>query len=439
VTVQQAQADESAAGPLHRLHPLTPVLRGFKYFTAIVAVISVREIGELGLKRTLLVLPVAVVAGFALAYVSWRFTWYRIEGRELHIESGVLFRRSRRVPLERVQAVDIVRPLIGRALGLAELRLEVVGQGATEAPLAYLSEGQAERLRDRLLALAAGVDEHAAAPEETLLAQVPTRDLIVSVLLLGQVVVGFPLLAVSAGVLLAINVRAFLGALPALGPIAYGMLQTSVKRALVEYGFTLATSADGLRLRHGLLETRMQTVPPGRIQALRIVQPVLWRRRGWARVEVDVAGYGGGEEEQLATRALLPVAPTAIAEHLVDRILGGVDVTRLPRRPVPPRAAWCDPVQWRQLGLSVTPQVLVVFRGRLRRVVDVVPLAKVQSTRVVQGPLQRRMRLASVHVDTAGRHLSTEAAHRDSAEIRRLVEEISDLSRAERERRRPAR
>ncbi|MDP9239524.1 MAG: PH domain-containing protein [Actinomycetota bacterium] len=424
------------AGPLYRLHPLTPVLRGFKYFTAVVAVISVREMGELGVRRTLEFLPVVVVAGFVLAYLSWRFTWYRIEGRELHVESGVLFRRSRRVPLERVQAVDIVRPLIGRALGLAELRLEVVGQGATEAPLAYLKDEEAQRLRDRLLALAAGVDENAPAPEETVLARVPTRDLVVSVLLLGQVVVGLPLLVIVSVALLLINVPAFLGALPALGPVAFGIFRTTVQRVLVEYGFTLATSADGLRLRHGLLETRLQTVPPGRVQALRLVQPVLWRRRDWARLEIDVAGYGGGDDEQLATRALLPVAPRAICEHLVDLVLGGSDITKLPRRPVPRRAAWCDPVQWRQLGLAVTPQVLVVSRGRLRRILDVVPLAKVQSIRVVQGPLQRWQRLASVHMDTAGRHLSTEAAHRDRAEIRGLVEELSDMSRAERERRR---
>ncbi|MEP6695795.1 MAG: PH domain-containing protein [Pseudonocardiales bacterium] len=429
-------AAEPGTAQLHRLHPLTPVLRGFKYFSAIAALVSVREMSQLGLARTLQVLPVIVVAGFVLAYVSWRFTWYRIEGRELHVESGVLFRRSRRVPLERVQAVDIVRPLIGRALGLAELRLEVVGQGASEAPLAYLADEQAHLLRDRLLALAAGVDEHAPAPAETVLARVPTRDLVVSVLLLSQVVVGLPVLVGLSVILLLVSVPVFLASLPGLGPLAFGIFRTTVQRVLVEYGFTLARSADGLRLRHGLLETRLQTVPPGRVQALRIVQPVLWRRRDWARVEVDVAGYGGDENEQLATRALLPVAPMAICRDLVDRIVGGGDVTGMPRRGVPSRAAWCDPVQWRRLGLGYSADVLVVSRGRVRRVLDVVPLAKAQSIRVVQGPWQRRLRLASLHVDTAGRRLSTEAAHRDLAEVQQLVEGLSDAARAERERRR---
>ena len=42
--------------------------------------------------------------------------------------------------LARVQAVDVVKPFYARVLGLAELRLEVVGGGGgdAEAPLAFL-------------------------------------------------------------------------------------------------------------------------------------------------------------------------------------------------------------------------------------------------------------------------------------------------------------
>lgn len=426
-------------GPLQRLHPLSPVLRGAKYFAAAVAAVSVRELPDLGLRRALIGLAIvtaaAFVAGFGFAWLSWRFTWYRIEGRELHLESGVLFRRSRRVPLERVQAIDIVRPLVGRALGLAELRLEVVGQGATEAPLAYLSEPDAQRLRARLLALAGGVDEIAAAPTpaETVLARVPTGDLLLSVVLLGEVVLGLPVLLVVALVVLVADVGVFLATLPVLGSVAYAVGRTSVRRLLVEYGFTVSDSPGGVLLRHGLLETRSQTIPPGRVQALRIVQPLLWRHRDWVRVEVDVAGYGGGEEEKLATQALLPVAPRLVGERLVHRLLADTDIEAVPRRAVPARAVWLDPVQWRQLTIGVTPRSLVVTSGRLRRVLDAMPLAKIQSLRLRQGPLQRRLGLASLHLDTAGRHLKTAAAHRDAVEALALVDEVSTLARAARE------
>ena len=65
---------------------------------------------------------------------------------------------------------------------------------------------------------------------------------------------------------------------------------------------------------------------------------------------------------------------------------------------------------------------LVTTRGVLTTTTDVVPLAKVQSLRTVQGPWQRRLRLTTVVADTAGRRLPGGVApHRDEAEARALV------------------
>ena len=59
-----------------------------------------------------------------------------------------------------------------------------------------------------------------------------------------------------------------------------------------EYDWTVGESPDGLRLDHGLLDRAHETVPPGRVQTVRIVEPLLWRRRGWVRVELEIAGAG---------------------------------------------------------------------------------------------------------------------------------------------------
>ena len=72
--------------------------------------------------------------------------------------------------------------------------------------------------------------------------------------------------------------------------------------------------------------------------------------------------------------------------------------------------------------------------GRLRRVTSWVPLEKVQSLRHVQGPVQRRLSLASVHVATAGRSAHATLRDRDAAET--ALEELTDLARTAR--RRPA-
>jgi putative membrane protein len=411
-------------GDWRRLHPLTPLLRGWRILLVLVAGFGQQSLrGEQGVDPVYLglgVLGAAVLGGIA-AFVAWQRTRYRLTSTELQIDSGILQRRSRRVPLARLQAVDVVRPVVARVLGLAELRLEVVGGGKTEAPLAYLSEDEAQSLRGRLLAAAAGrVDHIAPEAHEGVLVSVPTGALIASVLLGPPIflTVAFVLIvAVVAVVSASAAVPVAIAVLPAYA----GFLTVTGRRVLQEYGFTVAEAPDGLRLRHGLLDTRSQTIPAGRVQAIRLLEPLLWRPLGWVRVEVDVAGYGGGRgEEQSATKALLPVAPRALAHALVGRVMGG----GLPvaAAGVPPQARWRAPLSRPRLRAGLDSRHLVTTHGVLTTTTDVVPLAKIQSVRLTSGPWQRLLGLATVHADTAGRRLpGAEARHRGAAEARQLL------------------
>jgi putative membrane protein len=374
----------------------------------------------------------ATLLAVAISFLAWRQTRYRLTATELQIDSGVLQRRSRRVPLARLQTVDVVRPIVARVLGLAELRLEVVGGGRTEAPLAYLAEDAAQALRARLLAAVAGrVDEVVPESHEGVLVRVPTGTLVASVLL-GWPIVATVVLVVVLAVSIAVQPRAAIPIGLAALPTYAGFVTVSARRVLQEYGFTVAESPDGLRLRHGLLDTRSQTIPAGRVQTIRLLEPLLWRPFGWVRVEVDVAGYSGGRgEQQAATHALLPVAPRAFAEALVGRVLGGG--LPVPAAPVPTRARWRAPLSRRRLRAGLDDRHLVTTHGVLTTTTDVVPLAKIQSVRITSGPWQRRLRLATVHADTAGRGLSGAIAHhRDAAEARALLIELAMRARTAR-------
>ena len=93
----------------------------------------------------------AAVAGF----VTWYFTRFVIDDDELRIETGAVFKNSKRIPFERLQSVDIIQPLAARIFGLAELRIEA-GAGDSTTKLRYLSRPRPPRLRDYLLARAHG-------------------------------------------------------------------------------------------------------------------------------------------------------------------------------------------------------------------------------------------------------------------------------------------
>ncbi len=424
---EQAPPDPSAG--FHRLHPLTPLLRGWKVFAAAVAIAAQQAYGDVSVPWLLGAVAISVPLGVAYGWLAWRNTRYRIGPDDLRLETGVLHKRSRQVRLDRLQAVDVVRPFVARVLGLAELRLEVAGGSSSEAPLAYLSEESAHRLRAELLARAAGLHHETPEAPERVLLEVPLARLVESTLrsvaVIGTFVVLLAMVVIttinhSPGLLLGIAV-----------PFVIAVVPVSVRSVITHFGFTVAESPDGLRLRHGLIETRAQTVPPGRVQAVRLTEPLLWRSKSWCRVEVDVAGYVGPGQDNASV--LCPVAPRAEALRVLARVLPGVDVDAVALVGVPAAARWLDPFAWRQLGVGADDRVLVTRRGRLTRVTDVVLHEKVQSVRLVQGPLQRRLGLASLHLDTTPGPVTAFAAHRGQHEARALVDaevERARISRA---------
>ncbi|MFG2637334.1 PH domain-containing protein [Streptomyces sp. NPDC048362] len=420
-----------------RLHPVTPFRRAW----APVAVLAGWAVHDPNgtqeqlarLTTTVLVLGLAVLLPVAGLYgfLSWWFTHFAVTDTELRIRTGLLFRRTAHIRLERIQAVDVSRPLLARVTGVAKLRIDVVGADDKDE-LAYLGEQEARALRAELLARAAGFAPETArevgeAPAHELL-RVPPRELVRSLLLTGATW-GSLCAALVVPTVLWLTTHnpwtVLASALPLLGAAG----TSSVGRFVAEFDWTVSESPDGLRIDRGLLDRAHETVPPGRVQTLRIVEPLLWRRLGWVRVELDVAGS--------ANAVLVPVAPRALAESVVARVLPGVEVPGELSRP-PRRARWCVPVWWRGHRTAVTDTVLVTRAGLLRRRLSLAPHAKVQSVRLTQGPWARLWRLADVHVDT-GADKTVTARLRDAQEAGRLLREQAERSRTGRRDARPDR
>jgi putative membrane protein len=426
-----------------RLHPLSPVVRGGRATTAVFFVLILIAFGGDSLGREapqLGVVAVIVVAGV----VSWLVTRWRIEDDDLRIETGLLRRQSLRFPLAQVQAIDVVRPGLARLFRVAELRLRMAGSSGATARLAYVAEHEVEPLRDQLLALARGARHDAAAPEpgtepaqpqEHVLATVPVAPLVASILLENWWLVVL-LVGILAG--LAVSPHTVAGLLVGGGFIWALSTGTFVwRRFNQQYGLTVAEGPDGLHLRGGLVALTAEVIRPGRVQAVRLVEPLLWRPLGWCRLEVDIAGRqrrkGEGEAQRGQLRALLPVGTRALGMELVDRLM--------PDRPrelsAPPRRVlWKSPFRYPALSWGRSETCVATTSGRLRRVTCWVPLEKVQSLRHVQGPVQRRLRLASVHVDTAGRSAHATLRDRDATEATGALADLTDLARAAR--RKPA-
>ena len=303
----------------------------------------------------------------------------------------------------------------------------------------YLSLAEATKLRSELLARAAGAAPTDGTPEpglervpERVVVNVPAGTLLTSVLLqpmtVGAVVVATLLFV--GGVWFGSWGLALPTIIVLLSPFA-----VVVNQFLTWFNFTVAESPDGLHLRFGLTSHRSQTVPRGRVQAVRLECPLMWKPWGWAKVVVNVAGSSGGEDAKERPSVILPVAPLAIARAVLDQALPGIDPFAVPLEPAPQRARWRSPLQFRRLAVGHNENVLVARHGWLVPKWDVVPHARTQSVRLTQGPWQRWLQLASVHVDSTPGPIHITAAQRDQAQARRIVEEQSNrgvrLARAE--------
>jgi putative membrane protein len=179
--------------------------------------------------------------------------------------------------------------------------------------------------------------------------------------------------------------------------------------------YSIAGTPSGVRIGFGLLSTSNDTLPPGRVHAVQLSQPLLWRPFGWWQVKINKAGLSaeaamGGK----GNTTVLPVGTLRDATAVVQLMLQGADVDSTYEqveaavvRPgesgfvlSPRRARFLDPIAWRRTGYALRPNLLVFRTGVLWRKLVILPLARIQSIQISQGPVERMFRLSSARVHT---------------------------------------
>lgn len=298
------------------------------------------------------------------------------------------------------------------------------------------------------------------APERVLY-KVPSGRLLGSLILTSGVFVGVLVLLavlVGVGVLTTLIGAGGLSGVVGLLPILLAMGAIVWKRFAGEFNFTGAVSPDGIRTRSGLLETRSQTIPPNRIHAVRIQRPLLWRWVGWYRVTITQAGFAAQNQEEtkkgFSTDLLLPVGTRADAElalWLVVRDLGVPDPQAFMSAaldgtgegvgfiPVSTRARILDPLVKKRRAVALTQTCLVIRDGWLSWDLSVIPVERVQSLKLTQGPLERRLSLADVEAQIVPGTTPCRARHLDVSAAVALSEGVRERARVRRAKEPPER
>jgi putative membrane protein len=206
------------------------------------------------------------------------------------------------------------------------------------------------------------------------------------------------------------------------------------------YDFTLERAGEGLQSRYGLLTRVSATIPRARVQVLTVEEGVFhrWLRR--TSVRVDTAGQFKQEAGQLGSQWIAPILGVGALRPLVREVQPDADLDPPAWQPVHPRAftrmvrvtlvllfvltliplrtvgpyvvlpalllavvaVWHARLLSRRLAVALTPTSVIVRTGAFRHRRSIARFARIQSVSLTQSPLDRRWRMATVSVDTAG-------------------------------------
>ncbi|MFF5211211.1 PH domain-containing protein [Streptosporangium sp. NPDC000396] len=300
--------------------PLTPIA-----ITALVARDRLNLATVITFGSVLVTFAVITTIGL-LKYATTR---YRVTGERVELHSGLIFRRHRSIPRDRVRSVDLTASPIHRVLGLAKIK---IGTGQNDAEKGFALDGISGA--DALLLKQGLLDRTDSA--DSAIAELRPAWIRYALLSSWSLLIGFTPFGMFFRALDMFGIEpsevGFLGDLwtvitgtnpvvvvvVALGVVlAIGLSGTLALYVECWWNFRLTREPDGTFLvRRGLLTTRSLSLEERRLRGVEVAEPLPLR---WGRgARVNAVATGLGEDD---STALLPPAPRAEAHRIAAVVL----------------------------------------------------------------------------------------------------------------------
>ena len=351
-------SETGSLGEVQMLHPMTLVQRFLLSLPAFALILLplLRSPDRTDYVPLLTIVAYSILALPLIFLRYFRFR-YHITRTEIVIQSGILTRQHRSIPIERIQNIEIEQSLLPRLFGTAKVKIETAGSAKTEGVLEFVSVRRAHEIREVIRTYQQEQTEPPPQPD----AHKPTqgapsvaadeletdeaplfRMSLQRVLLTGvlrfslfYIAIAFsliqqlnpdpddielwltrgwlrpiaelgqhsPWLLTIAGILIAVTLSWFAGILVSLNQ---------------NYKFTIWLKDKKLHKRHGLLTLSQGTIPLKRIQALIFRANPLMRKLNWVAVEVQTMGL---ESTQRGHQLAVPLGQFEEATHIAQHML----------------------------------------------------------------------------------------------------------------------
>jgi putative membrane protein len=325
----------------------------------------------------------AITGGIAVAlFVAnawhWKTTRYRITETHVELHSGMVVRKHRSLPKDRVRAVDMSADVFHRLFGLSVVTIGTgrhVAESDDVLKLESVSAGEADRLRTILLRKAPVQQQQQLVRDGTLskfdkswmrYAPLTFFGFLAVVVLVGGL---FQLARIvdvelwktgpfqalfhwyeATPLVLAIAVSAVV-------VLLLTTLLSVLVYAVFYWGFELTRHDGNFRVQYGLITKRSVSIEEKRLRGVRVDEPLLLRATGGARVKAVATGLGKKKSDddkwELDADLLLPQAPQAEATKVVAEVLRTTPPPTAAQLRKHPGAAARRLIMWHAIGAAV--------------------------------------------------------------------------------------
>ncbi|UOQ43609.1 PH domain-containing protein [Halobacillus salinarum] len=343
-----------------KLHPISAIINFFKgireaIFPLIVIVFLNGNFSGGSPNWFSLGISAVVLIGVLLSGIfRWiRFT-YRIEEGELRIEYGLIFKKKRYIPIDRIQSLNFSEGIFHRPFELVKVSVETAGGSGgkqkAEAELTAIKRSEADELEAVIFQEKQG---HKREPDRTengqereLVFEMKMKDLLIMAITSGgagvvlsgvgvffsQIMDSLPLGMIYEQVKgwLQFGVLVIASAVFSVLLIAYG---AAIIMTIFRYAnFSVFLDQDDVIITRGLLEKRQMTIPKNRIQGLRIDENLIRQPLGFASLTLISAG-GSVKTEAEQQLKLFPLINRRELSKALGRILPDYQIDAHLKRP----------------------------------------------------------------------------------------------------------
>jgi putative membrane protein len=328
-------------------------------------------VAQSNLARYAWTIPIGILALVLIgAVLDYIFYSYRLHGDFVEVRQGALLRKHLNLPFARIQNINLEHPWYFRPLGLVTLKIDSAGSSRDEVYLAALTVGDAEALRDHIVAKKRLLDadervlgdarEEAAVAEQAFFTR-SLHDLVIhgltnnrawlAVIAIGglmsewNVSVGDVLGVVGIDVeqIMRTSSIARIAFLLVLSFVVAGVavaLLSVIVSVIVYHGFTAYRSEASLTIKRGLLTKHEIHVRKSRIQIVIIRQDwldFLIGRRNVILEQISHRTQTGDDWANVRKKILLPSVRVAETLAVTDEVMQARRIDDLPFTPLSKR------------------------------------------------------------------------------------------------------